>query len=415
MPYFVCFSAALFFAYELIQMHMMNAISPFLMRDLSLKATDFGYLSSTYLLADVIFLLPAGILLDRFSIRKVILSALFFCIIGTFGFALSHTFTEAAICHFLSGIGNAFCFLSCMMLIAKWFPAEKQAFIVGLVITVGMLGGVIAQSPLSMLAESVSWRGALLIDAAAGLAILALIYTYVHDKPKESFGKDNSDSSKNVPFWEGVKRSALNAQNIACGLYTSLMNMPLMVIGAIYGSLFLTQVHDLSLTKASFIISMICMGTIFGSPSFGYISDKLQKRKAVMYIGSICSIITMLTIMLQTSSNELVLTALFFLLGFFTSSQVIGYPTITESNPKELTGTSMGVAAVIIMGLPMFVGPLCGTLMDFAWDHTLVDGSPIYAASDFTRAFSVFPLCFFIALISAKLIREGAFREPAKV
>lgn len=186
LPWVVCFSASLFFAYELLQLHVMNAISPLLMRDLGLNATQFGTLSSTYLLADVIFLLPAGILLDRFSVRKVILTALFLCILGTIGFCKAQTLGFACLCHFLSGIGNAFCFLSCMMLISKWFPLEKQAFVMGLMITMGMLGGVVAQLPFSILAEHFNWRGALFIDGLMGIGIFALIYLFVKDAPRNS-------------------------------------------------------------------------------------------------------------------------------------------------------------------------------------------------------------------------------------
>ncbi|MBS0626718.1 MAG: MFS transporter, partial [Verrucomicrobia bacterium] len=128
----VCLVAACFFCYELVQLHMLNAISPMLMKDLSLSATDFSALCSTYLLADVIFLIPAGIILDRVSVRKVILIALGLCIVGTFGFAFSTTMTQAAVSHFLSGIGNAFCFLSCMMLANSWF-GKKSSFVMGVI------------------------------------------------------------------------------------------------------------------------------------------------------------------------------------------------------------------------------------------------------------------------------------------
>ncbi|MCK4934110.1 MAG: MFS transporter, partial [Simkaniaceae bacterium] len=92
LPWIVCFSAALFFAYELLQLHVMSPIAPMLMRELGLSATKFGTLSATYLLADVIFLLPAGIILDRFSVRKVIIFALFLCIMGTVGLSQAHSF-----------------------------------------------------------------------------------------------------------------------------------------------------------------------------------------------------------------------------------------------------------------------------------------------------------------------------------
>jgi len=201
LPWVVCFSASLFFAYELLQLHVMNAISPMLMRDLKLSATDFGYLSSTYLIADVIFLLPAGIILDRFSIRKVILTALFFCLVGTAGFAKATSLPFAAGCHFLSGIGNAFCFLSCIMLISRWFPKERQAFVVGLMITIGMLGGVVAQLPFSLLAQTLTWRAALMIDAAIGVILFALIFSFVKDAPMKITEKQETK----IPFLKGSK------------------------------------------------------------------------------------------------------------------------------------------------------------------------------------------------------------------
>ena len=213
-PYIVCFTAALFFAYELMQLHMMNAIAPMIMKEFNLNAASLGVLSSTYLLADVIFLIPAGIILDRISTRKVILSAMILCIVGTFGFALTSSFLVACFCHFISGIGNAFCFLSCIMLVARWFAPKKQAFIIGLVITTGMLGGFIAQSPFSALAQALNYRNALLVDGAIGLFILLLVVVFVHDKEKiASNNKFNSNE-----FLMGLKKSFFNLQNIACGL-----------------------------------------------------------------------------------------------------------------------------------------------------------------------------------------------------
>ncbi len=412
MPYLVCFSAALFFAYELMQMHMMNAIAPFLMKDLGMNGTSFGNLCATYLLADVIFLLPAGMILDRVSTRKVILVALALCIFGTIGFAFAQTYTIACICHFFSGIGNAFCFLSCIMLISRWFPENKQAFIVGLVVTIGMLGGVIAQSPFSYLAELLTWRRALLVDAVFGILIYGLIYLFVYDaRPKTQ-----EEVAKEIPFWEGIKRSVFNMQNICCGLYTCFMNLPLMVIGAVWGSMYLTQIHGVPLTRASLIISMICMGTIIGSPIFGYFSDNSGLRKPWMAIGGVFSFILMSLILVLPNPSEPLLTLLFFGLGLFTSSQILGYPILTESNPKELTGTSMGVAAVIIMGLPMVAQSLSGYLLDMGWNGMMDGGTPIYTRANYNVAFSMFPIGFVIALLSAVLIREPKkFAVKAKV
>lgn len=400
----VCLSAALFFAYELMQLHMFNAISPMLMKDLNMNAAAFGTLSSTYLLADVIFLLPAGIILDKVSVRKVILAALFICIVGTLGFSKAQNFSSAAICHFLSGIGNAFCFLSCMMFISRWFPEKKQALVVGVVVTIGMLGGVLAQTPFSKLVEITSgWREAMLFDAVFGVVIFFIIYFVAKDAPKPLEKRSETTPGS---FLQDIKASLVSKTNILCGIYTGLMNLPLMVIGAVYGSLFLSQIHKVTLNDSTKIASMICMGTIVGSSLFGYISDKMEKRKPLMLFGAAAACAIMLMIMFLEKPNFFVLVFLFFMLGFFSSTQVLGYPIITEKAPKHLTGTSMGVAAVIIMGVAAIAQPLTGKLMDFMWDQKLINGLPIYPLKSYLLAFSIFPVSFMISLASAYILKE---------
>lgn len=402
LPYLVCFSAALFFAYELMQLHMMNALSFFIMKDLDMTATNFGNLCSTYLLADVIFLLPAGIILDRFSVRKVILSGLAFCLLGTLGLAFAQNFPQASIAHFLSGIGNAFSLLSCIMLVSKWFALEKQAFIIGLIVTIGMLGGVLAQVPFSLLAQSLTWRTTLWIDFMLGSVIFGLIYLFVQDQPE---GGSKTEKKLPPPFWQGIFKS-FNKQNIHCGLYTSLMNMPLMVLGAVFGTLFLTEVHQLSLSSSSFVASMICMGTIIGSPLYGYLSDKMIPRKSWMYLGAFLSLSIMMTITMIPPTSTFILATLFFLLGLFSSAQILSYPIITETSPKELTGTSMGIAAVIIMGLPMLIAPLMGLLLDNGASSSLEGSTRTYDKNAFIYAFSLLSIGFILAFLSTYFIRE---------
>ena len=125
-----------------------------------------------------------------------------------------------------------------------------------------------------------------------------------------------------------------------------------------------------------------------------------------MLFGGVTSLLVMFAIMLIPHPSETMLTTLFFALGFFTSSQVIGYPTITESNPKELTGTSMGIAALIIMGMAGVIQPLSGQLLDLSWSGGMQNGAPLYALKDFMTAFMIFPIGFVIALIALIRIKE---------
>jgi MFS family permease len=237
-----------------------------------------------------------------------------------------------------------------------------------------------------------------------GVLIFILIFIFVKNAPQ---GKKSVGSVEELPFWKGVKCSVVNKQNICCGLYIGFMNLPLMIISAVWGTLFLTQAHHISLTKASFIVSMICIGTIVGSPIYGWISDKIQRRRLPMTIGGVCSLIVMGIIIVFPNPSEEILTFLFFSLGLFTSSQVIGYPMITENNPKELGGISMGIAALVIMGMAALLQPLSGKLLDYFWDGTMLEGAPLYSMSNFQIAFMIFPIGFVLALFALSKIKES--------
>ena len=191
------------------------------------------------------------------------------------------------------------------------------------------------------------------------------------------------------------------------------MNMPLMVLSAVWGSLFLSQVHGIPLAKASFISGMIGVGTIIGSPLYGYLASKTQNKKSWLTFGALTSIFFMILIMFLPHPSEMLLTSLFFLLGLATSSQVLGYPLITENSPKELTGTSMGIAAVIIMGLPMLFQPLSGYLLDLNWQGTMLNGAPIYSHMNYMVAFALFPIGFAASFLTTYFIKERSARNAS--
>lgn len=409
MPWIVVFSAALFFFYEFIQMNMFNAVSADLMRDFSINATSLGNLSAFYFYATIVFLPIAGLLLDRFSTRRIILTALIVCTIGIGCFALTHSLTLAYIFRFFSGIGSAFCFLSSIRLAARWFPPQRMALIAGLIVTMAMIGGMVAQTPLTLLTETVGWRNALLCDAALGLIITAIIWFAVRDYPVEMQHEYRSTAAtelKNMGVFKSWRMAYLNPQNWGCAIYTCLMNLPLALLGAIWGSLFLQQVGHFSATQASYAPMMLFIGTIIGGPVVGWFSDRIQKRKLPMILGIFLSLLTMLVIMYVPQLSLLSYMSLFLILGFVTSTQVISYPLVTESNPKILTATSVSVVSFLAMSGYAIFQPLFGWLMDSHWQGKIIDNVRIYSADDYHRALFILPIAFIVALLATFLMRE---------
>lgn len=407
-PWIICFTASLFFFYEFIQLNMLNAMSSELMQTFNLNATQFGRLSAFYFYANILFLLPAGIILDRVSIRKIILIALSTCVLGTFAFALSPTITLANISRFLTGIGSAFCFLSCIRLASHWFPAQRMALISGLIVTMAMLGGVAAQTPMTFLTAHFGWRHAVMIDGAIGIIILVLIFCVVRDYPSELKQQFNFHQEQlyKLGYWRSLRLAYFKRQNWLCGTYTCLLNLPIFILGGFLGNQYLQRVHHLNVTQASLVSSMLFFGTIFGSPFMGWFSDRLGLRRAPMIICALLALLIMLAIMKLSQLNFLMLFFLFLLLGFITSAQVISYPTVAESNSKLLTATAVSVISISAIAGGAIFDPFFGWLIDFHAKTSAISATPIYSANDFQFALWLFPFAFVVGLIAACWVRE---------
>jgi MFS family permease len=405
-PWIVCFSAALFFFYEFIQMHMFNAVSRDLMRDFSIDATQLGNLSAIYFYSNVLFLLFSGVILDRFSTRRVILITLSLCAIGIGTFALTHSLIIAGISRFISGIGSAFCFLSSIRLASRWFPAQRMALVSGLIVTMAMTGGMVAQTPLTFFVELLGWRHALLLDSALGFIFAGIIWTFVRDYPRNIQPQEIAQQRAGISIFQSWCQAYSKKQNWLCAIYTCLMNLPIALLGAVWGELFLVQIHGLSQLTASYITMVLFLGSIIGSPVMGWFSDFIQRRRMPMVLGMLFAlIITLLIVYLPTFSFTTYL-ILFFLLGFFTSSQIISYPLVSESNPKAFTATSVSVVSLTTMSGYAIFQPLFGWLMDRNWHGIMIDNVRIYSANNFHSALLIIPISFVIALLAALLVRE---------
>ena len=408
LSWLVVLTAALFFFYEFIQLNFPNAIDVQLMQAFNLNATQLGFLVSTYFWANTLFLFPAGNLLDRFSTKKLLLSAVVACTIGTFIFGIAPTAIIAGSGRFLVGLGASFCFLSCIRLASRWFPPSRMALVTGIVVTMAMLGGFVAQSPMVFLTDLIGWRKAILLDAGLGIIVFIAIALVVQDRPPSKKAEAQADKStlQSMGFWRCIKLVLLNPNNWLGGLYTSLLNAPVFILGGLWGIHYLTQVHNITSVQASYATSMFFVGVIFGSPAFGWFSDHIGRRCLPMIIGAVLSLTMILILMYAPGLTLGWIITLFFLIGFVTSSQVLTYPTIAELNPIALTGTAISIASISIMFSGVILLPLFGWLLESKWDHKMVDNMPVYSVEAFNHAMMIMPIAFVIGLVIAFLIKE---------
>lgn len=401
MPWMVCFAATLFFFYEFIQGNMFASIAAHIMQDYQIQADKMAWLSSIYYVSNVLFLFVAGMVLDRFSIRKTILLAMFLCVASTFLLAYSQSFHVAMFCRFVTGIGSAFCFLGPVRLASHWFPPKKMALVTGAIVTLAMTGGMLAQYPLTRLVNNLGWRQAVADVGMLGLSMLIVMYLGIREKP--AFKEPSNSEPMALSML--AKRVYLNPQYLRAAAYTSLMNMGIAVFGAMMGTLYLEQRLDISSEQASMVNGMLFLGAIVGSPLIGWISDRAGCRVFPMKAGLIASMFTLAAILyLPVSLSFMAL--LFFLLGFFTSAQVISYALVAESSPPSLTATAVSVVSILTQGGYIIYQNLFSALLTRYGAMHVVDGVPVYNLDSYQFAAMILPIGLVIAFIMLIGLKE---------
>jgi MFS family permease len=399
----ITLTGALFFFYAFIQANVITSLSSDLAKAFNTSASSLSLLSAFYFYANIIFIIPAGLLLDRYSVKLLMGYGLIFAIIGTFLLAFAPDIKVAYLGRFLCGIMMAFGLVSCLKLASLLLPPNKMALASSLIITIGMIGGIVSQAPIAYLTQHLGWRGALISLAFLGF-LIALVLMLVIKVPKME--KLNKEAKKEGIF-QSLKEVFQNGQNWYAGLFTSIFNFPVAILGALFGVPCLTQVHGFSHMEACSVTAMLFFGMLFGSPFFGWLSDHIGRRKPPMYIGAFSLLILMFILVFASKLSVFTGYLLFFLMGFFSASQVLGYPVIAESNPPRLSGTALSLAGLLIMGLGYGIAlPFVGWMLDLTWDGQVVNGVNLYSIASYRKALMALPIAGIVGLLMIFLIKE---------
>src|SRR5574338_116862 len=94
---------------------------------------------------------PAGILIDRFGPRRMLLAATLIMASAQLMLSLVSNYPTALIARVRLGVGDAMTYISVLRLVAGWFPGRRYPTMVCITILVGMLGNIVATVPLTLM------------------------------------------------------------------------------------------------------------------------------------------------------------------------------------------------------------------------------------------------------------------------
>ena len=137
--------------------------------DIPLTNTQFGELTSSFLLAYALMYAGGGVVVDRLGTRRGLLAIMIFWSLACASHSLAGGFGLLVVCRFLLGIGEGGGFPAATKAIAEWFPVAERATAMGLVNAGTAVGAVVAPPAIAAILLHASWRWVFVACGAAGL------------------------------------------------------------------------------------------------------------------------------------------------------------------------------------------------------------------------------------------------------
>ena len=405
----------LFFMLIYIQLSIPNTLVTYFSTRYHLYGFWLGLFNGIYLIGNISFQPIAGYLMDKYSVKRLMLITLIILHIGLIGLAFSTSATTAIFCRLLMGCTDCFAFISMVRLAISWIPPRRIALAIGILITEGMIGGLLAQKPMALVYQhylnlyglAAAGKYTLLWNVALGAVVILLVAIFIKDRPAHYRSPIPTASDHKTSFSHCFRSVLGKPQNWCLAGYAAMINLPIMLLGYAWGNEYLMQVYKLPHLQASSVMSMIFLGAIIGSPALGMIADKCSSRRFPMFIctvGAFVAITTLLTAPLST----LQLFPLVFALGFFSGGVSLAYPFAADINADHVVSTANAFIGFILMGLGALLQPLYGEILSRV-GGTSVEG--VYTKAGFSSAMMLLVVGLAISIFCVAILRPTQKRR----
>ena len=262
---------------------------------------DFGWQRDVISLAVAINVLLYGLtapfaaaLMERFTVRKVVMAAL--ATVGTGALLtiwMNQSWHLMLLWGVIVGVGTGSMALVFAATIAnRWF-VKKRGLVIGILTAASASGQLVFLPGLSKLAEDPGWRASSLVIALGAYLMVPLIYFFLKEDPKSAnttaYGAESSwqppviekgnaakiavkalkDASKVRNFWYLV------GSFFVCGLSTS----------GLIGTHFIPAAHDHGMPQvvAASLLALIGVFDVIGTIFSGYLTDRIDPRKLLFF------------------------------------------------------------------------------------------------------------------------------------
>lgn len=256
-----------------------------LMRDLHIGPEALGALTGAFFFGFSAMQIPCGFFFDRFGPRRTISALLLLAVAGAALFTLAPNWPLLLTGRALMGAGFGVMLIGTMVVISRWFPPDRFSTLAGMVLSIGLVGNLLATTPLAWGTEQIGWRGVFAMVVAFSAVATLAVWLIVRDAPPgHPFLERKAESPREMMrgLGEVLRNPALpfiltlNFCNYACTF----------TVQGLWGGPFLREVHGLSRIESGNVLLVAVIAYQIGMLVFGPLDRLLDTRKWIAIAGT---------------------------------------------------------------------------------------------------------------------------------
>jgi predicted MFS family arabinose efflux permease len=319
-----------------------------LMHDLSIGPEALGALTGAFFFGFAAMQIPCGFFFDRFGPRRTVVGMLMLATVGGIIFTTAPSWPVLLTGRVLLGAGFGVMLIGSMVVITRWFPPDRFSTLTAIVLSVGLLGNLIATTPLAWASEISGWRAvfgaAVLFTAIAAIAI----WIVVRDAPP---GHPFLERKQEAPgeMLQGlleVLRNprlppilALNFFNYACTF----------TVQGLWGGPYLREVHGLSPIAAGNVLLAAVVAYQLGMLCFGPLDRLFDTRKWIAIAGTLAVVGMLAALAIPSAPPVWLPVGAIVAMGFFSASATMVMTHGRGIFPDRLIGRGIATMNTSVM------------------------------------------------------------------
>ncbi|HET9003141.1 MAG TPA: DHA2 family efflux MFS transporter permease subunit [Gemmatimonadaceae bacterium] len=178
---------------EVLDTTIVNVALPQMAGNLGATQQEIGWVSTGYILSNVIFLPMTAFFTERFGRQRYLVVSIILFAVASFFCGTSHSLWELVFWRIMQGAGGAALLSTAQATLRQIFPLEEQ----GLVQAVFLLGIIVAPTlgPTlgGWITDNYTWNWCFFINVPIAMASIFLVGTFLHDPPDQKAKKGEVD------------------------------------------------------------------------------------------------------------------------------------------------------------------------------------------------------------------------------